>query len=674
MNYLEKGSTSDQRIDVGYHMPGTEIRASAHRHRSAGAHLTHLLDSESPRSPRRPPEFSRPVAGEFSSASKERASRRPAETSWSRAAARSPAAGLLLTFLGALCVLAPMLLLPVAAEAQTTVWSGTLTVRDSVGLLGCSNGFEGSYCSVYLSPDEFTHDSTDYAIKTFWVRTNGKLELHFDTDLTTATQALTLNVDGTAFAFEDADDKSAPGRNWNNSGLSWTVGDTVSATLTEGTTTLSTDATLSALALSGVTLSPTFVSSTETYTATVVNSVIQTTVTATTTHSGATVAFKDGDDNALTNPVTLAVGDNVIKAVVTAQDTTTMKTYMVTVTRAGTTTTAPEIVTGGVQVTSTPMATADTYGLGETIEITVTFDNAVTVDASSVGPPRIQFRLDGGVNKWAEYSRGSGGTALVFTYTVQSGDMDANGIWLEADFLRLQMGTISAAADNTVNATLTYAEPGLQPEHKVDGSLTTTDATLSALALSGVTLDQTFVSSTETYTATVGNSVTETTVTATPTHPGATVAFKDGDNNALTNPVTLAVGDNVIKAVVTAQDTTTMKTYMVTVTREGTDKRRSDLHGRHQYVAGLQRDDRRRDGLDGGEHRHTGRSDGHERRRHADLQPGRRGRGPVRDRQHERPAADHDRGKLQLRGADELRRDGQGRGRQRRFRHGHRDD
>ena len=100
------------------------------------------------------------------------------------------------------------------------------------------------------------------------------------------------------------------------------------------------------------------------------------------------------------------------------------------------------------------------------------------------------------------------------------------------------------------------------------GTTLSTDATLSALALSGVTLAPTFVSATEDYTATVGNAVTETTVTATPTHSGATVAFKDGDDNALTNPVTLAVGANVIKAVVTAEDTTTTKTYMVTVTRE----------------------------------------------------------------------------------------------------------
>ena len=141
-------------------------------------------------------------------------------------------AGLLLTLLGPLCVLAPMLLLPVAAEAQTTVWSGTLTVTDSVGVLGCSNGFAGNHCSDHLSDDDFTHDSTDYAIRVIWLRTDGELQFFLDTDLTTATQALTLNLDGTAFAFEDADSKSARGRNWDKSRLSWTVGDTVSATLT----------------------------------------------------------------------------------------------------------------------------------------------------------------------------------------------------------------------------------------------------------------------------------------------------------------------------------------------------------------------------------------------------------------------------------------------------------
>ena len=244
------------------------------------------------------------------------------------------------------------------------------------------------------------------------------------------------------------------------------------------------DATLSALALSGVTLDPTFVSSTETYTATVVNGVTETTVTATPTQSGATVAFKDGDDNALTNPVTLAVGATVIKAVVTAPNGTTTKTYMVTVARA------PAIVTNGVEVTSTP-ATGDTYGRGETIEITVTFDNAVTVDTSG-GRPRIAFHLDGGL-RWAVYSSGSGDTALVFTYTVLADDRAVNGILLRGDQFDLFGGTIRAAADPTVNATLTYADPGLQSGHKVDGSLTTNTpgVTVSTAALTVTEADTT---------------------------------------------------------------------------------------------------------------------------------------------------------------------------------------
>ena len=60
-----------------------------------------------------------------------------------------------------------------------------------------------------------------------------------------------------------------------------------------------------------------------------------------------------------------------------------------------------------VVVTSTPSAAADTYGEGETIEVTVTFDRAVTV----TGTPRIQLRVGGGnpVNlKWANYAGGSG--------------------------------------------------------------------------------------------------------------------------------------------------------------------------------------------------------------------------------------------------------------------------
>ena len=133
-----------------------------------------------------------------------------------------------------LAAFAALVALPLQAQAQTEVWSGTLTVRDlGFSLHGCSNTVSGSHCSSRLTDDDFTHDGTDYAITAIFLRTNGQLEITFDTDLATATQGLTLNVDGTAFAFEDADSKRADARVWFSSGLSWSAGDTVSLTLTD---------------------------------------------------------------------------------------------------------------------------------------------------------------------------------------------------------------------------------------------------------------------------------------------------------------------------------------------------------------------------------------------------------------------------------------------------------
>ncbi len=106
---------------------------------------------------------------------------------------------------------------------------------------------------------------------------------------------------------------------------------------------LSTDATLSGLSLgTGVTLSPAFASGTDTYTASVANSVDKVTVTATENHASADSeiqdadgnALDDADDNAADFQVALSVGDTVIKVKVTAEAVTSTQTYTVTVTRA----------------------------------------------------------------------------------------------------------------------------------------------------------------------------------------------------------------------------------------------------------------------------------------------------------------------------------------------------
>ena len=99
----------------------------------------------------------------------------------------------------------------------------------------------------------------------------------------------------------------------------------------------SADASLSALSLSGVTLTPVFASGTTAYTASVGHGVMETTVTATASDGSASVEVtpEDADDQTLGDQVALAVGETTVAIEVIAEDGETTRTYMVTVTRAG---------------------------------------------------------------------------------------------------------------------------------------------------------------------------------------------------------------------------------------------------------------------------------------------------------------------------------------------------
>ena len=110
------------------------------------------------------------------------------------------------------------------------------------------------------------------------------------------------------------------------------------------------------------------------------------------------------------------------------------------------------------------------------------------------------------------------------------------------------------------------------------GVAASTDATLSGLTVTGGGSDLvTFVSGTETYTASVASTVAEVTVTPALNDSNATIEYLDGDDATLTDAgtadghqVTLTGGDNVIKVKVTASNGSTTKTYTVTVTRADT--------------------------------------------------------------------------------------------------------
>ena len=111
---------------------------------------------------------------------------------------------------------------PSPASAQTVVWTATFTPAD----LGCSAAVVNKNCSEtsILSEDSFTYNSTDYSVTLLFLRGTGKFEFTVDTDITTATAALTLEVGSTSLVLADADVKTARNRGWDNSGVSLTAG------------------------------------------------------------------------------------------------------------------------------------------------------------------------------------------------------------------------------------------------------------------------------------------------------------------------------------------------------------------------------------------------------------------------------------------------------------------
>ena len=123
----------------------------------------------------------------------------------------------------------------------------------------------------------------------------------------------------------------------------------------------------------------------------------------------------------------------------------------------------PPAVTG-VEVSSDAGAD-DTYGLGDTISITVTFDEAVGV----TGTPRLKIDMDPAHwgEKWAGYNGGSGGNALTFVHVVVQPNLSTQGIAVLANTLELNGGTIRSAATDE-DADLAHAGIGHDPNHKVD--------------------------------------------------------------------------------------------------------------------------------------------------------------------------------------------------------------
>ena len=176
------------------------------------------------------------------------------------------------------------------------------------------------------------------------------------------------------------------------------------------------------------------------------------------------------------NGGTIAGTDNAVAAVLTHAAQSNLAGHKVD---GRTTAVTPATVTD-VVVTSTPMlmasgsSTADTYGFGETIVITVTVSEAVEVE----GDPVFRFSLtnpgSAANNPQATYDRTrSTATTIVFTYTVQAGDRDNNGIWIgtHSQTFMLDANDRIRTASQQIDIDRSHPEKGTQAGHKVDGSL-----------------------------------------------------------------------------------------------------------------------------------------------------------------------------------------------------------
>jgi hypothetical protein len=112
----------------------------------------------------------------------------------------------------------------------------------------------------------------------------------------------------------------------------------------------------------------------------------------------------------------------------------------------------------------------------DVVSVTVTTSETVTV----TGTPQLKLNI-GGVDRFADYQPGGGSAALVFSYTIQNGDTDTDGISIDADSLSLNDGTIKDGADSDI--TLTHTSVSDNSAYLVD----TAAPTVSSVEISSAT-------------------------------------------------------------------------------------------------------------------------------------------------------------------------------------------
>ena len=125
----------------------------------------------------------------------------------------------------------------------------------------------------------------------------------------------------------------------------------------------------------------------------------------------------------------------------------------------------------------------DTYAIGDDIEATLTFNQAVDV----TGSPQITLTI-GSSEKAASCAAATNTTTVVCSYTVAQGNNAPDGVGVKANSLALNGGTIRKESSSTVNAFLGHTEVAVNASHKVDGirpTLITTGADAPKTSVDG---------------------------------------------------------------------------------------------------------------------------------------------------------------------------------------------
>ena len=121
---------------------------------------------------------------------------------------------------------------------------------------------------------------------------------------------------------------------------------------------------------------------------------------------------------------------------------------------AQTDTTAPTIssvaITSGTGDDDSYFDDDGVYGIDDSIKVTVTFSENITV----TGAPQLELDI-GGSAKAAGYESVTA-TNVVFSYTVEEGVSDDDGIAISADKLTLNGGSIKDAADNAATCPMLH--------------------------------------------------------------------------------------------------------------------------------------------------------------------------------------------------------------------------